>query len=150
MNQTAEPSRHDLNEVLAAVADALPVAVIVFDKNLCVVATNEKVRQLLKLQSREELQGKSIRDVNPQITAERIDIYRQVLSTGQAQVIVDEVDHAIAGKRLWQIQAIRVGDCVATISEDVTDKDAYHQLALQTVQIRKLRQEIEELKSRLP
>jgi PAS domain-containing protein len=150
MKSTIESTHSDVVELLASIVDALPSGVIVFDKDLRVITVNETVRRLLKLKSKQDLNGKGIHDVNPNVTADRLEVYRQVLRTGQPQIIVDEVDHAVTGRRLWQIQAIKVGECLATISEDVTDKDAYHQLALQTVQLRKLKQEIEELKSKLP
>jgi PAS domain-containing protein len=148
MKSVTQSAHLDVIELLASVVDALPSGVIVFDKDMRVIAINDTVRRLLKLNSKEDLNGKGIHDVNPNVTADRLEVYRQVLRTGQPQVIVDEVDHSITGRRLWQIQVVKVGDCLATISEDVTDKDAYHQLALQ--QLRKLKQEIEELKAKLP
>lgn len=138
----------ELADSMIALADALPAAITIFDSDLRVIAANERVRKLLKLKAKEELIGMPIREMSPNITEERLARYRQVIETGVMQVLVDEIDHPTAGKRLWQLQAVKVGAGLALVAEDVTEKDAYRQLADQNVLIRRLKQEIEELKAR--
>lgn len=147
MNDTVEQTEQiRMAELAMELADALPAAMLIFDRELQVIALNERVRKLLKADSKEALIGKGIREVSPNLTEERLEVYRQVMRTGHLQVIVDEIDHPTVGKRLWQIQAVKVGDGLAIVAEDVTDKDAYHILAEQNVHLRKLKQELEELK----
>lgn len=149
MNPIMEPRiSQELADSMIALADALPAAITIFDSDLRVIAANERVRKLLKLKAKEELIGMPIREMSPNITEERLARYRQVIETGVMQVLVDEIDHPTAGKRLWQLQAVKVGAGLALVAEDVTEKDAYRQLADQNVLIRRLKQEIEELKAR--
>jgi PAS domain-containing protein len=144
-----ESVRNKMADLMSEVADNLLAGVIVFDKDFRVVAVNQRVRQVLKVDSLDDMIGQDIREVNRNVSSERMGVYRQVMRTGEPQIIVDEVDHPMTGKRLWQIQVIKVGEGFAVISEDVTEKDAYHQLAQQNVLIRKLKQEIAELQEKL-
>ena len=137
---------HTGQDAAAELVDTLPSAVLIFDRNLKLLTVNKATCTLLGYDNKEALIGKSLKEVSPNVTADRLEAYEHVLETGEPVQIVDEVDHPTVGKKLWHIQVFKVGEGIALVSEDVTEKDAYHRLAEMAAQLRAKKRELEELR----
>ena len=106
---------------LRSFLDSMDIGLAIWDKDFYYVDINRTIETRYN-KPREEILGKHITEITPQITLERLKAYKKVRDTGKPFETDEAIIDTAEGDRRFSIRSYKVGEGVGNLTRDITEE----------------------------